>query len=99
MDSRIADTFTESHVKLTCDEQKAVKTTAFEQLNPPNPGMKFYRLNNVKDKNFWSVRVSADLRMIVHKTESSLLFCYGNESWPASERNHASVSCRCGDGL
>jgi len=77
MEFRIADTFTDSLIKLTSDEQKAVKTTAFDlQLNPANPGMKFHRLDNVKDKNFWSVRVNDDLRMIVHKTESSLLLCY-----------------------
>jgi hypothetical protein len=29
MDSRIADTFTDSLARLTGDEQKAVKTTAF----------------------------------------------------------------------
>ena len=79
MNFRIADTFTDSLTQLPGDEQKAVKTTAFDlQLNPANPGMKFHRLDNVKDKNFWSVRVNADLRMIIHKTESSLLLCYVN---------------------
>ena len=35
MDFRIADTFTESLSRLTSDEQKAVKTTAFDlQFNP-----------------------------------------------------------------
>src|SRR5262249_43711810 len=29
-----------------------------------------------KDKNFWSVRVSSDIRIIVHKTTGSLLLCY-----------------------
>ena len=39
MDFRIADTFTDSPGKLTGDEQKAVKTTAFDlQLNPASPG-------------------------------------------------------------
>lgn len=77
MEFRIADTFTDSLSKLTGDEQKAVKTTAFDlQLNPANPGMKFHRLDTAKDRNFWSLRVNADLRMIVHKTDSSLLLCY-----------------------
>ena len=77
MDFRIADTFTDSLARLTGDEQKAVKTTAFDlQLNPANPGMSFHRLNKVKDKNFWSVRVSIDIRLIVHKSEMSLLLCY-----------------------
>jgi hypothetical protein len=46
MQLRIADTFTDSLAKLTCEEQKAVKTTAFDlQLSPANPGMNFHKLN------------------------------------------------------
>jgi mRNA-degrading endonuclease RelE of RelBE toxin-antitoxin system len=74
---RISDTFTTSLAKLTGDEQKAVKMTAFDlQLNPSNPGMQFHKLDKAKDKNFWSVRVNRDIRLIVHKTEASLLLCY-----------------------
>ena len=77
MDFRIADTFTDSLARLAGDEQKAVKTTAFDlQLNPANPGMSFHRLDKAKDKNFWSVRVSGDIRLIVHKSKASLLLCY-----------------------
>lgn len=77
MDFRIADTFTDSLAKLTGDEQKAVKTTAFDlQMNPVNPGMSFHKLDKARDKNFWSVRVSSDIRLIVHKTDASLLLCY-----------------------
>jgi mRNA-degrading endonuclease RelE of RelBE toxin-antitoxin system len=77
MEFRIADTFTESLARLTGEEQKAVKMTAFDlQLNPANPGMSFHKLDKVKDKNFWSVRVSRDIRLIVHQSDSSLLLCY-----------------------
>src|SRR6476659_4376944 len=77
MEFRIADTFTDSLARLTADEQKAVKTTAFDlQLNPANPGMSFHKLDKSKDKNFWSVRVSRDIRLIVNKSETSLLLCY-----------------------
>lgn len=77
MDFRIADTFTDSLVKLTGDEQKAVKTTAFDlQMNSANPGMSFHKLDRARDKNFWAVRVSSDLRIIVHHTDESLLLCY-----------------------
>jgi plasmid maintenance system killer protein len=77
MDFRIADTFTGSLARLTGDEQKVVKTTAFDlQLNPANPGMKLHRLDKAKDRNFWSVRVNRDIRLIVHKTTDSLLLCY-----------------------
>ncbi len=58
MDFRIADTFTDSLAKLTGEEQKLVKTTAFDlQLNPTSPGLSFHKLDKAKDKNFWSVRV------------------------------------------
>jgi mRNA-degrading endonuclease RelE of RelBE toxin-antitoxin system len=74
---RIADTFTDSLARLTGDEQKTVKTTAFDlQLNPANPGFSFHKLDKSKDKNFWSVRVSGDIRLIVHRTAGSLLLCY-----------------------
>ena len=77
MQFRIADTFTDSLAKLTGQEQKAVKTTAFDlQMNPASPGMKFHKLDRAKDPNFWSVRVSSDIRAIVHKTNSSMLLCY-----------------------
>ena len=66
MDFRIADTFTDSLARLTGDEQKAVKTTAFDlQLNPASPGLKFHRIDRAKDPNFWSLRVNADIRLIV----------------------------------
>jgi mRNA-degrading endonuclease RelE of RelBE toxin-antitoxin system len=77
MEFRIADTFTDSLTRLTTDEQKAVKTAAFDlQLNPASPGFSFHRLDGIKDKNFWSVRVNSDIRLIVHKTAASLLLCY-----------------------
>ena len=77
MEFRIADTFTDSLARLTGEEQKAVKTTAFDlQLNPANPGLSFHKIDKAKDKNFWSVRVSRDIRLIVHKSAASLLLCY-----------------------
>src|SRR5947208_4578600 len=77
MDFLIADTFTDSLAKLTGDEQKIAKTTAFDlQLNPVNPGMALHRIDKVKDKNFWSARVGRDIRLIIHQTKESLLLCY-----------------------
>jgi len=77
MEFRIADTFTDSLAKLTGDEQKAVKTAAFDlQLNPAHPSLQFHRLGKPKDHRFWSIRVSSDVRLIVHRTELSLLLCY-----------------------
>jgi hypothetical protein len=77
MEFRIADTFTDSLANLTGEEQKAVKTTAFDlQLNPASPGMQFHKLDRARDRNFWSVRVNQDIRLIVHRTAGSLLLCY-----------------------
>jgi mRNA-degrading endonuclease RelE of RelBE toxin-antitoxin system len=77
MEFRIADTFTDSLARLTGEEQKAVKTTAFDlQLNPAHPGLQFHKLERAKDPNFWSMRVSKDVRIIVHRTGTSLLLCY-----------------------
>jgi mRNA-degrading endonuclease RelE of RelBE toxin-antitoxin system len=77
MHFRIADTFTDSLARLTGEEQKLVKTAAFDlQLNPASPGMQFHKLDKAKDKRFWSVRVGSDLRLIVHRSEESLLLCY-----------------------
>lgn len=77
MDFRIADTFTDSLAKLSGDEQKGVKTTAFDlQLNPAHPSMNLHRIEQSKDKHFWSVRVSSDIQLIVHKTVTSFLLCY-----------------------
>ena len=79
MEFRIADTFTDSLAKLTGEEQKAVKTTAFDlQLNPAHPSLQFHKLDKAKDPNFWSIRVGRDVRLIVHRTGTSLLLCYVN---------------------
>jgi hypothetical protein len=77
MEFRIADTFTESLARLTGEEQKAVKITAFDlQMHPEQPGMQLHKLDKAKDPHFLSVRVSRDIRLIVHRTAASLLLCY-----------------------
>ena len=84
MEFRIADTFTDSLAKLTGEEQKAVKTAAFDlQLNPAHPSLHFHTLDRPKDRRFWSIRVSSDVRLIVHRTETSLLLCYADHHDPA----------------
>ena len=77
MDFLIADTFTASLARLTTAEQKAVKVTTFDlQTHPASPGIQMHKLDHARDPNFWSARVSADIRIIVHRTASSLLLCY-----------------------
>lgn len=73
----IADTFTDSLSRLTEDERKAAKITALDlQLDPASPGLQFHRIDKSKDKNFWSVRVNRDVRIVVHRTAESVLLCY-----------------------
>ena len=77
MDFRIADTFTSALAKLPAQDQKAAKTSAFDlQLNPASPGLQLHRIDNSKDRDFWSIRVSRDIRIIVHKTAASFLLAY-----------------------
>src|ERR1700722_18573495 len=77
MEFRIADTFTDSLARLSGDEQKGVKMAAFDlQMNPTAGGLQMHRVEKSKDKNFWSARMNLDLRLIVHRTEKSLLLCY-----------------------
>ena len=46
------------------------------QINPAHPGLQCHRFDNIKDKNFWSARVSRDIRLIFHRVESSVMLCY-----------------------
>ena len=77
MDFRIADTFTDALARLPAAEQKAVKISVLDlQLDPSAPGLQMHRIDKSKDANFWSVRVNRDLRLILHKTASSILVAY-----------------------
>ena len=77
MEFRIADTFTDALGRLPAQDQKAVKMSAFDlQMNPVSTGLQFHRIEKSKDRNFWSVRVNRDIRMIVHKTAESILLAY-----------------------
>lgn len=77
MDFRIADTFTDSLARLPAAEQKAVKVSVLDlQLDPSAPGLQMHRIDKSKDANFWSARVNRDIRLILHKTASSILVAY-----------------------
>jgi hypothetical protein len=59
MEFGTADTFTDSLAKLTGDEQKAVKTTAFDlQVSSAPPSLHFHKLDKPTDRRLWSIRVS-----------------------------------------
>jgi len=80
----IADTFQKSLANLDAQSQGLVKQKAFDfQSNPAHPGFQLHRLSDAKDKNFWSIRVNADLRIIIHKTKDSVALCYVDHHDPA----------------
>ena len=96
----IATTFTESLAKLTGDEQKAAKTTVFDlQTDPSHPGLSFHRVEKSKDPDFWSVRVSRDVRIIMHKRAASTVVCYvdhHDEAYKWAERRRLETHPKTG---
>ncbi len=73
----IAATFTDALAKLSPPEQKAAKTSVYDlQTNPQHPGLQMHRIDTSRDPNFWSARVNADLRFIVHKAADSVALVY-----------------------
>jgi AAA domain/UvrD-like helicase C-terminal domain len=73
----IADTFTASFNRLSGVDQKAVKASVFDlQMDRTGKGLQLHRIDKSKDPNFWSARVNRDVRLIVHKTDESLLVAY-----------------------
>src|SRR6185437_1165526 len=100
MEFRIADTFTESLARLSGEEQKAVKITAYDlQIDPSHPGLQFHKLEKARDKSFWSIRVNSDIRLIVHRTAASMLLCYAghhDQAYQWAERRKIETHPRTG---
>ena len=64
----IAQSFHKSLGRLTGQEQAAVKVTAFDiQSDPDSPGLSLHRIDRCRDPDFWSARVSRDIRIVLHK--------------------------------
>src|SRR3984885_11804363 len=86
--------------RLAAQEQKAAKTTAFDlQMDPAAPGLHFHRIDRSRDPHFWSVRVSGDIRIIIHKTEASLLLAYvghHDDAYAWAERRRIEAHPRTG---
>ncbi len=73
----IADTFTSALTKLDNASQKAAKMCAFDlQMDPSGHGKQFHKIDKSKDKNFWSVRASRDIRLVIHKLKERFTLCY-----------------------
>lgn len=100
MTTILADSFTASLAKLTNDEQKQVKLTAFDlQTDPNRPGLQMHRIDASKDPNFWSVRVSRDIRIIIHKTGDSVMLAYvdhHDDAYAWAERRRIETHPRTG---
>ncbi|MBV9656448.1 MAG: UvrD-helicase domain-containing protein, partial [Acetobacteraceae bacterium] len=97
---RIAESFTASLGRLQAAEQKAAKVAALDlQLNPAAPGLHFHRIEKSRDKHFWSLRASLDIRLIVHKTEASFLIAYAghhDDAYAWAERRRIEAHPRTG---
>lgn len=77
MTHRISDTFYDALAKLTPQEQKQVKTAAFDfQMDPSLPGLSMHRVDRARDPNFWTARVNRDIRMVIHKKDSQTLLAW-----------------------
>jgi superfamily I DNA/RNA helicase len=100
MDFRIADTFTDALARLPSQDQKAVKISVMDlQLDPTGPGLQMHRIDKSRDANFWSARVNRDIRLILHKTGSSLLVAWvghHDEAYAWAERRRIETHPRTG---
>ncbi|MDF1812656.1 MAG: 3'-5' exonuclease [Verrucomicrobiales bacterium] len=77
MELRIADTFQDSLLQLSDNEQKAIRNTVYDlQGDKSLPSVKFHRIARSKDKNFRSVNVDRNLHAVVHKTKKNVLLCF-----------------------
>lgn len=100
MNFLIADTFTAAFSRLSTQDQKAVKASVFDlQMDPTGNGLQLHRVDKSKDPNFWSARVNRDIRLIVHKTGSSMLVAYvghHDDAYAWAERRRIEAHPRTG---
>ena len=64
------------------------------QLNPAQPGFSLERLTKSKDPNFWSLRVTDNLRIVTHRTADTFTLCYvdrHDEAYQWAERRRFEV--------
>lgn len=77
MTHRIAETFYDALAKLTPQEQKQVKQSAFDfQMDPSLPGFSMHRVDPARDPDFWTARVNRDIRMVIHKKDGQSLLAW-----------------------
>ena len=100
MEFRIADSFTASLNRLPSQDQKAVKVTTYDiQVEPAAPGLRLHRVDRSPDKNFWTARVNDDIRIVLHRLQGNILFCYvgrHDEAYRWAERRQMETHPRTG---
>ncbi len=88
----ISDTFTDSLTHLDPADKSAVATAVFDvKEDPANPGFRLHRLDGIREKKFWSARVSQDLRLILYRDGDTTVVCYADHhdaaySWAERRR-------------
>jgi hypothetical protein len=77
MTFRIADTFTAALDRLTAQEKAAAKQAAFDlQVDPSAPGLSLHRVDRSRARDFWTARVTRDLRIVLHKRAGDTLLAW-----------------------
>ena len=77
MTLRYADSFMAALRRLTRDEQAAVMMTTVQiHESPDHPSLQLHRVDRSKDPNFWTARVSRDIRIVLHKHGAETLLAH-----------------------
>ena len=61
------------------DIGRVLKTIQQIKKDPSNPGLKLHRITESPDDNFWTVRISNDARIVLHKKDDSILICHADK--------------------
>jgi len=73
----IADRFQAALCRLSAEEQAIVKQTCYDFMqNPSSPGFSLHRVDRARYKNWWSLRVNDDLRIILSHQGQYYVLCY-----------------------
>ncbi|WP_373069951.1 UvrD-helicase domain-containing protein [Gemmatimonas sp.] len=74
----VADSFTDGLARLGAEDERAASRTAFQLFDGDlgSKGLNYERLKAPKDKNFRSVRVNRDVRIIIHERDGLRTLCF-----------------------
>lgn len=75
-----ADSFLEALARLSTTEKSEVeRAVETYQQDPENQLIALHRVVDSDDPHFWSIRASDRLRVILHRQETTSLFCYADQ--------------------